>query len=76
MLVIRRRAGQSLLIGDSIEIQITEVGPSKVTLAIAAPRDIPVTRSEIVLTRNQNIAAADAATADSLAKLASALRLR
>jgi carbon storage regulator len=76
MLVVRRRAGQSVLIGDDIEIQITEIGPTKVTLGIKAPKTVAVMRAEVKLTREQNAAAAEAVPPDSLAKLASALRLR
>ena len=76
MLLIRRRPGQSIRIGDDIEIRITEVTPAKVTLAIAAPRDVAVTRAEVQLTSQQNLAAAGGPDMDSLAKLASALRVR
>ena len=76
MLIVRRRAGQSILIGDDIEIQIAEVGPSRVTIGIIAPKDVPVVRAELKLTREQNLAAAESSSIDSLAKLAGALRLR
>jgi carbon storage regulator len=45
VLVIRRRPGQSIRIGDDIEIHITETGPSKVTLGIIAPKEVTVTRT-------------------------------
>ena len=74
MLVIRRRAGQSIRIGDDVEIHIAEITPSRVTLGIQAPREIVVSRSEHSLTRAQNLLAADSVSADSLAKLTAALR--
>ena len=74
MLVIRRRPGQSIRIGDDIEIHITETGPSKVILGIIAPKEVTVTRSEVLLTREQNIAAAGASSIDALARIALALR--
>jgi len=74
MLVIRRRAGQSIRIGDEIEIHIAEISPSKVTIGIHAPREVSVTRSEHILTKEQNVAAADSLTADALAKLKGGLR--
>lgn len=75
MLLVRRRPGQSIRIGSDIEIQITEVGPTKVTLGILAPKDVTVTRTEVLLTRDQNIAAAaEVSSMASLAKLAGALR--
>jgi carbon storage regulator len=74
MLVIRRRPGQSIRIGDDIEIHITETGPSKVTLGIIAPKEVTVTRTEVLLTREQNIAAAGESTMETLSRIALALR--
>jgi len=75
MFIVRRRAGQSIRIGDNIEIHIAELSPSKVTIGINAPREVSVMRSEVALTRDLNLAAADSLSPDSLAKLAGALRL-
>jgi carbon storage regulator len=58
MLVIRRHAGQSIRIGDSVEIEIVECAPHRVKLGIRAPREITVMRGEAGTTRDQNIAAA------------------
>jgi carbon storage regulator len=74
MLVIRRRAGQSIRIGEDIEIHIAEITPSKVTIGVRAPREVSVSRSEHMLTKQQNLAAADSLTCDALAKLAGGLR--
>ncbi len=57
MLVIRRRAGESVLIGDDIEILITDIGPSRVKLCISAPREVQIMRKEVKLTREENVAA-------------------
>jgi carbon storage regulator len=54
MLVIRRRAGESLLIGDDVEIQILEVATSQVKIGIRAPKRVVVLRKEIHLTEQQN----------------------
>jgi carbon storage regulator len=75
MLVIRRRAGQSIRIGDSIEIHIADLSPTRVTVAISAPREIAITRPEVTLTRAQNVAAADSLDPVALARLAGGLRL-
>jgi carbon storage regulator len=75
MLLVRRRAGQSIRIGDEIEIHIAEITPSKVTIAIHAPKEVAVTRAEVVLTKRQNVAAADSLTGAALAKLTGGLRL-
>jgi carbon storage regulator len=57
MLVIRRRAGETLLIGDDIEIEILDTGGSQVKLGIRAPKHVIVLRKEIRITGEQNIAA-------------------
>jgi carbon storage regulator len=60
MLVIRRRAGEALLIADNIEIEVLDVGPTQVKLGIRAPKEVLVLRKEIQLIRDQNqVASAD-----------------
>ena len=58
MLVLRRRAGQSILIGDDIEIEIIESGPARVKVGVHAPRAVSVQRKETKLVRDRNLAAA------------------
>jgi carbon storage regulator len=47
MLVLTRRCGESLMIGDDIEIRILEVKGDLVKVGIAAPRTMPVHRQEV-----------------------------
>ncbi|MEI9812793.1 MAG: carbon storage regulator [Acidobacteriota bacterium] len=63
MLVIRRRVGEILLIGDDVEVEILESSGSQVKLGIRAPRAINVLRKEILTVRDQNRAAAQILTA-------------
>ena len=58
MLIIRRRSGQSIVIGTDIEIQVIEVGPTQVKIGITAPGSVSVQRKEVVLTRERNLTAA------------------
>jgi carbon storage regulator len=58
VLVIRRRFGEILLIGDGVEIEILECSHSGVKLGIRAPKEITVLRKEIFLTGQQNRLAA------------------
>lgn len=58
MLVIRRRPGDAIRIGDDVEIEIIECGSNRVKLGVRAPKEIPVWRAEVKATREQNIAAA------------------
>lgn len=69
MLVIRRHAGQSILIGGDIEIQVIELGHNRVKLGVIAPGHIPVVRQEARLTREQNLAAARGASPGAIATL-------
>jgi carbon storage regulator len=48
MLVLSRRPGEKLLIGDDILVEILEVSGTQVRLGITAPRDVPVLREELL----------------------------
>jgi carbon storage regulator len=58
MLVIRRRPGECLIVGDNVEIEVLDSSPSQVKLGIRAPKSVVVVRKEIQITRNQNLEAA------------------
>ena len=66
MLLIRRRPGQSILIGPDVEVRVLEVSPARVVLGIAAPRSVPVLRNEIRDTLEQNRQAACSLSAATL----------
>lgn len=48
MLLLRRRVGESIVIGDGIRITVSEVRGGTVRLAIEAPHELPVYRAELV----------------------------
>ena len=58
--MMSRRAGEKILIGDRIEIEIAHIGRSRVRVGIRAPRDLPVIARELMLVREENRAAAGA----------------
>ncbi len=58
MLVIRRRPGEAVVIGDGIEVEVLESSAGRVKLGIRAPREIPVMRKEVQDTREHNRSAA------------------
>jgi carbon storage regulator len=58
MLVLRRRAGESLLIGDDVEIEILAITAQGAKIGIRAPRETVVLRKELKITRQQNETAA------------------
>jgi len=74
MLVIRRRPGEVLLVGDDVEIEILDCSPSHVKLGIRAPKQITVLRKEIHLTGQQNRISAEPATPAALNRLLDSLR--
>ena len=47
MLVLARKHGQSIFVGDDVEITIVEVKGDVVRLGISAPGGIPVYRKEV-----------------------------
>ena len=47
MLVLTRKTGEEITIGDEIRIAVISVGNGKVRIGIEAPREIPVHRSEV-----------------------------
>ncbi|WP_352416829.1 carbon storage regulator, partial [Clostridium tertium] len=44
MLVITRKKGESILIGDDIEISISKIEDGSVKLAIKAPKEMTILR--------------------------------
>lgn len=47
MLILTRKTGESLLVGDDVEITVLSVRGSQVKLGVNAPKDIAVHRHEI-----------------------------
>jgi carbon storage regulator len=47
MLVLTRRSGESVMIGDDVVVTVLEVRGDVVRLGIGAPRDIQVHREEV-----------------------------
>ena len=47
MLVLGRCEGESIMIGDDIEIKVVVIRGNKIRLGIMAPRNLPVHRKEV-----------------------------
>lgn len=61
MLVLTRKAGESIRIGEEIEVRIVSVRGQKVRIAIEAPRDVNVRRGELESENNRLRLAAETA---------------
>jgi carbon storage regulator len=65
MLVITRKPGERICLGDDVTITVLEVVGSTVRLGIEAPSEIPVYRHEIwAAVKAENQAAANASIKD------------
>jgi carbon storage regulator len=61
MLILSRRAGESLTIGDDIVVTVVGITGNQIKLGIAAPREVRVLREEIYQAmQEENRAAASA----------------
>lgn len=59
MLILTRKVGESVAIGDDIQVSVVEIKGTQVKLGIRAPRDVSVHRQEIYLKiQEENIKAA------------------
>lgn len=47
MLVLSRKPGEKILIGDQVTVTIVRIGPNTVRLGIEAPRDMNIVREEL-----------------------------
>jgi carbon storage regulator len=63
MLILTRRAGEAVRIGDEIEVTVMAVNGSQVRIGISAPRDIAVDREEIAERKRRDREAAGAPVA-------------
>lgn len=74
MLVIRRRPGETLVIGEDVEVEILDSSASHVKLGIRAPKSVAVIRKEIQLTRDQNRESAREVSLAEMEKVAGSLK--
>ncbi|MHB1559615.1 MAG: carbon storage regulator [Isosphaeraceae bacterium] len=48
MLVLTRKIGEKILIGDDITLTVVDLGPGRMKLGISAPPEYRILRSELV----------------------------
>ena len=71
MLTISRRAGERILIGDDIVVEVVEVSGGNVRLGITAPKELRIYREELwerVKQENEAAAEADPGKLEGLSK--------
>jgi carbon storage regulator len=49
LLILTRKVGESVAIGDDIQVSVVEIKGTQVKLGIRAPKDVTVHREEIYL---------------------------
>ena len=69
MLILQRKKGESLTINDNITLTIIDTGTDWVKLAIDAPKEIPVLRSELLEATRENRKAAETVSREMLDKM-------
>ena len=58
MMMVRRKTGESLILGDDIKITVVESNSDGVRLAIDAPKEVSILREELVEAMRANEEAA------------------
>jgi carbon storage regulator len=48
MLIITRRPGQRVMVGDDVIIAVVDVKGANVRIGIEAPKDVPIYREEVL----------------------------
>ncbi|MEX2015521.1 MAG: carbon storage regulator CsrA [Candidatus Hydrogenedentales bacterium] len=67
MLVLTRKANESIMIGDDVEVKVLDVKENQVKVGIVAPQDVAVHRKEVYLAIHaENAEAAGPSDVDSL----------
>ena len=54
MLILTRKEGETITIGEDIHIKVLAVQGGKVRIGIEAPRDVPVNREEVLLKSSED----------------------
>src|SRR3954463_5620631 len=70
MLTLTRSVGETIRIGDDIEVHVVEVRGGTVRLGFKAPREVPIHREEVYRQISEANLLAAQGTADSLGALA------
>jgi len=73
MLVVSRKEGESILVGDNIEIVVLGVRGDRIRVGISAPRQVSIVRKELKAVGDENIQAVGKTELENMKKLTSLL---
>ncbi len=76
MLVLSRRVGESVVIGEAVVVTVLEIRGDVVRVGIDAPRDVAVRRSELLAELADSNRAAASPTADAVGELSQLINTR
>ncbi len=63
MLVLSRKLGEKIYIGENICITVVDIDRGKIRLGIEAPRDVPIYRQELLPLKNADTPVSGASSA-------------
>ncbi len=66
MLILTRKKGESIAIGDNIQIQVLNVKGGQVRIGIDAPREVKVNREERLESASSEPASSESASANNV----------
>lgn len=65
MLILTRKIGEKIIIGDDVVLSVVEINKGVVKLGIEAPKDVAILRQEVYdRVREENIASAKGSVSD------------
>ncbi len=74
MLILSRKCGESILLGEDIQLVVLEIAGDKIKLGIEAPKSVKVLRGELLQTMESNRQAASSVVSkQALARYAAGL---
>jgi carbon storage regulator len=76
MLVLSRRVGESVVIGDDVTVTILEVRSDGIRIGIDAPRSVAVHRAELLVELEESNKDSASPSEESVSTLAEELRRR
>ncbi len=54
MLILTRKSGETITIGENIEVKVLSIKGGQVRIGIDAPQSVSITREEVLLKRQDN----------------------